>query len=204
MGRAISGTVVALALALAGCGGEDEADAPVRPKLPAELAAALAYESDQIAASLAEGRECAAHRQAQALRAHVGDAVGSGQVPPTLGREMSAAASSLDDGIVCEPAPPPAPEPKKEEPVSGPCEQLEEQLAELEAQVEKAKEQEKAAHGQDKQAAKDLREQYEEQSRQLEEQLRFQCAELEGGGSEEGFVPPGQQDGHPGNGNGRD
>jgi hypothetical protein len=194
MGRAISGTVLALALALAACGGEDEADKPVRPKLPAELATALAYESDQIAASLAEGRECAAHRQAQALRAHVGDAVGSGQVPPALGREMSAAASSLDDGIVCEPPPPPAPEPepKEKKPVATPCEQLEGQLAQLEAQAEQAKAQEEAAQGQDKQAAKDLREQYEEQAKQLEDQLRFQCEELEGGGSDEGFVPPGQ------------
>jgi len=65
--------LLTFALALAGCGGDDEADAPVRPKLSAELAAAFAYESDQIAASLSAGRECAAHRQAQALRAHVGD-----------------------------------------------------------------------------------------------------------------------------------
>jgi outer membrane murein-binding lipoprotein Lpp len=202
MGRAILGTVVGLALALAGCGGDDEADAPPRPKLPAELAAALAYESDQIAATLAEGRECAAHRQAQALRAHVGDAVGSGQVPPALGREMSAAASSLDDGIVCEPPPPPAPEPEpKEKPAATPCEQLSAQLAQLEAQVEQAKEQEKAAHGPDKQAAKDAREQLEDQAKQLEDQIRFQCEELEGGGSEENVVPPGQQTGHPGNGN---
>ena len=200
MGRAIPGTVVALTLALSACGADDEAREPAGPKLPPALATALAAQSDQIAENLAAGDECAADLQAQAMRAHVGDAVGSSQVPPTLGREMSAAARSLDDGIVCEPAPPPAPEPepKEKKPAATPCEQLSAQLAQLEAQVEQAKEREKAAHGQDKQAAKELKKQYEEQAKQL----RFQCAELEGGGSEEGFVPPGQQDGHPGNGNG--
>ena len=191
MGRAILGTVVALAIALAGCGGDDEADAPAQPKLPAELADALAYESDQIAASLAEGRECAAHRQAQALRAHVGDAVGSGKVPPSLGREMSAAATSLDDGIVCEPPPPPEPEP---EPAPTACEQLEAQLDQLKAQAEQLK--------QGGPGSEEMKKQLEEQAKQVEDQLRFQCEELEGGGSEEGFVPPGQQDGGPGNGRG--
>lgn len=194
MGRAIFGTVVALTLALAGCGGEDEADPPAtaQPKLPAELAVALAAQSDQIADNLAAGDECAADLQAQALRAQVEDAVGGPEVPPALGREMSAAAGTLDDGIQCEPAPAPAPEPKpkpKPKPVAtpNPCEQLE-------AQLEQAEEQEEAAHGPDKKAAKDLK-------KQLEEQLRFQCEEHQGGGSDE-FVPPGHQDGGPGNGRG--
>ena len=146
-------------LALAGCGGDDEADAPVRPKLPAELAAALAYESDQISASLAAGRECAGapikRRRCEPTSATRSAAARS---RPPSAAEMNAAATSLDDGIVCEPAPPPAPEPKPEaqggHPVSptDPC-------AQLEAQVEQAKEQEKATHGPDKEAAKDVREQ---------------------------------------------
>ena len=191
MGRAIPGAVVALTLALAGCGGGEDEAAPKRPKLPAATATALAAESDQIAENLAAGDECAADLRARALRAHVGDAVASGEVSIALGREMSAAARSLDQGITCEPAPPPAPEPKPKKepaPVADPCTQLE-------AQIEQAKEQEKAAHGPDKQAAKDAKE-------QLEEQFKFQCEEHQGGGSEEGgggegggeegFVPPGQ------------
>jgi hypothetical protein len=198
MGRGVTATIVAAALAVSGCGGDDDSDEPKQPKLPGELAAALALESDRIAESLAAGRECAAHRQAQALRAHVGDAVGSGEVPPELGREMSAAASSLGDGIVCEPAPPPAPEPEVTQPVADPCEQLAEQFDQL---TEQAEEGDPA-----------LREQFEEQARALGEQLRFQCEEHLGGGSEEdgsgppgqadGFVPPGHQGDGPGNGQG--
>jgi hypothetical protein len=182
MGRAALATIVAGTLVLAGCGGDEQESEPEPPSLPADLATALSVESDRIGESLAAGRECAAHRQAQALRAHVGDAIGRGDVPPALARQMSAAASSLSDGIVCEPAPPPAPEPEVEQQPADPCEQLADQFDQL---TEQAEEGDPA-----------LREQLEEQARALGEQLRFQCEEHLGGGDEEdGFVPPGQDDG---------
>jgi hypothetical protein len=207
MGRAISGTVVALAFAIAGCGGDEEPSEPKQPKLPPELAATLAAQSDQIAENLAAGEECAAYLQAQALRAQVGDAVASGVVPPSLGREMSAGASSLSDGIQCEPdQQPPAETQETTAPPPTECEQIMAQLTQLRTQWEQAKQQEKAAHGQDKKAAKDLQKQLEDQAEPLIEQFRDQCDGEEGeppgfGGDEQ--APPGQGGDSPGRGDGR-
>jgi hypothetical protein len=167
IGRGIVATLVAVAtLAVPGCGGDDDADEPKRPRLPADLATALALESDRIAESLAAGQECAAHRQAQALRAHVGDAVGRGDVAPALGREMSEGASALAEGIECEPAPPPEPEPA---PAPTDCEAIVAQIEQLEQQAE---EQGGGAFA-------------GELMRQLREQLEAQCEGEDGDGEEE-------------------
>ena len=111
MGRATLLAAAAVAAALAGCGDDEETAPP--PQLPRQVSAALAAESESIAQSLEAGDECSALRQAQALRAHVGDAVSSGEVPPRLAVEMSEAAQSLADGIECEPAPPEPAEPQQ-------------------------------------------------------------------------------------------
>jgi hypothetical protein len=180
MGRGALATIIAAALVLAGCGEDEPESEPKPPSLPAELATALAVESDRIGESLAAGRECAAHRQAQALRAHVGDAVGSGDVPPELGREISAGATALADGISCEPTPPQP----VEQPEPTDCEQIIDQLSGL----------------------RDLGEPPDEQLEPLLELFRVQCDGEDLPEGIEGLFPDGDGsgDGGPGDGFGGD
>jgi hypothetical protein len=120
---------------------------------------------------------------------------------------MSAAATSLNDGITCEPAPKPA------APTLTGCEQIIAQLSQLRMQWEQAEAQEEAAHGQDKKAAKDLMKQLEDQAQPLLEQFRDQCDGEEGDGPGlDGFpgsdggdsFGPGNSDHSNGRGNGGD
>ncbi|MGH3023204.1 MAG: hypothetical protein ACRDNI_06065 [Gaiellaceae bacterium] len=86
------------ALALAGCGGEEDA-AP--ETLPAGVAEALAQASDEVAASLEAGDGCAAAKEAAELRDAALAAVEDGRVPGDLVEPLLGAVERLEGQIVC-------------------------------------------------------------------------------------------------------
>jgi hypothetical protein len=202
MARATLIAAAAVAAVLAGCGGDEEPQRE-RPKLPRQVAAALATESEDIAQALDAGEDCAAHRKAQALRAHIGDTVSGGQVPPKLGVEMGEAAETLADAIECEPAPPQPTEPQptttqETTPALTGCEAIAAQLEQLKRQDEQTKQ------GPGGPVGKELKKRLKEQAKDLEQQLKQQCGE--GDGDEEdgpedsenapgGGPPPGRGNG---------
>jgi hypothetical protein len=91
----------ALALSLAGCGGEQES--PDTARLDPAVAERLAGRSEDVAAALDSGDGCGAVEQADALRAELREA----SVPTPVRREIER--TLADAQLVC--APPPAPLP---------------------------------------------------------------------------------------------
>ena len=81
---------------MASCGGGGTRAAPP-PKLPHELASALARQADAVAASLERGNACAARAEAERLRRAV--TAGIGEVPGALQEDLSAGANILLDKI---------------------------------------------------------------------------------------------------------
>jgi hypothetical protein len=107
--RLVSSTacsVFALALALAGCGGGDEA----RPTLPPDVGAALEAQATDVEEALAAGDATQARAEADELVAAVRDAIDRGDVPATLRGELLDATERLAS-LVPEPEPPASPPP---------------------------------------------------------------------------------------------
>ena len=97
-----------VAVALAGCGGDesasDETATAAAPTLPRALAEELALASDEVAELLAAGDGCAASERAADLRERTLAAVESGNVPAALEQPLVSAVEGLATRIVCEPA----------------------------------------------------------------------------------------------------
>jgi hypothetical protein len=98
------GAALVAALCLAGCGGGADLPAPVRPKLPAELATQLAERSDRVAAALAAGDACGALGEATALQQATVQAINARQVPAALQEDLSGTVNDLAGRIHCVPA----------------------------------------------------------------------------------------------------
>jgi hypothetical protein len=97
-----------VAVALAGCGGDDsasnETQTSAAPTLSAALAEELALVSDDVAELVEAGDSCAASERVADLRERTLAAVENGDVPPALEQPLVAAVEALESQIVCEPA----------------------------------------------------------------------------------------------------
>ena len=86
------------ALALAGCGGGDNAAPPPKPpRIPAAVAQRLATEADRVA-TLAPG-SCEARDAAARLRADVIASIGRREIPPRYQEPLMSAANSLAERL---------------------------------------------------------------------------------------------------------
>jgi hypothetical protein len=107
-GGRVSAAALVVAVALAGCGGDERAsnatDTAAAPTLPRTLAEELALASDDVAELLEAGDGCAASERAADLREHALAAVESGDVPAALEEPLVTAVEGLAARIVCEPA----------------------------------------------------------------------------------------------------
>jgi hypothetical protein len=107
-GGRVSAAALVVALALAGCGGDDRAsnatETAAAPTLPRALAEELALASDDVAELLEAGDGCAASERAADLRERALAAVESGDVPAALEEPLVTTVEGLAARIVCEPA----------------------------------------------------------------------------------------------------
>lgn len=138
--------VFACALALAGCGGGDEA-AP--PTLPPGVAEGLATQSESVAELLDAGETCGAAQEADDLVAAVESAIASGEVPVAFRASLRETAVELQNEINC---------PTSDEGRQQDCDALEEEKRALEETLKDTK-------------GKGRKRQLEEQIRTLEEQI---------------------------------
>ena len=99
--------LLACAVVLAGCGGAVHNATPA-PRLPRVPAHAWANQSDAVAAALAAGDSCTAHRRAAALRSEVIAAVNDGKIPERFLEPLTSAVYDLAGRITCRPPPAPA------------------------------------------------------------------------------------------------
>ena len=93
--------LLALAAALAGCGGT-RASAP-EPKLPAPLAARLATYADETSRLASAGDACGARVQALALQHATVDAINAHRVPGPLQEPLQTSANELVNRLACTP-----------------------------------------------------------------------------------------------------
>jgi hypothetical protein len=85
-----------LAVALAGCGGDDSRDSQASgPKIERATAEHLADLSDRVAGDLDRGDSCAASRAAAELRSAVTDAINTGKVPDLYLEELSGVTNEI-------------------------------------------------------------------------------------------------------------
>jgi hypothetical protein len=101
-------------LALAGCGGEGDAQRD-EPRIEPSAATALADASDEVARLIGEGRVCDAAHKADELVDATRTEIEEGSVPPALAMELETNARALQDQVNCDAAPPPPPPPPDEE-----------------------------------------------------------------------------------------
>jgi hypothetical protein len=105
----------AVALALAGCGGDGgrgSAEPRVQgPRIEGSLADSLAARSDEVARRLENGDPCGARAEADALRNDLIAAVNEQRLPQAYLEDLTAAVNELAEGIPCQPPPPPPPPP---------------------------------------------------------------------------------------------
>ena len=137
----------ACALALAGCGGGDEA-AP--PTLPTGVADGLATQSESVAETLAAGDTCGAAQEADELVAAVEAAIASSEVPVAFRASLRETAVELQNEINC---PPPAEDQQPD------CDALDEEKKALEEELKDTK-------------GKGRKRKLEEQIQALEEQIQ--------------------------------
>jgi hypothetical protein len=98
------GSLLACALAIAGCGsGADERAAAPPPRLPSALAGRLAHASDSIAAALDAGDGCSALTLARALQQQTIAAINAHQVAAPLQEPLQASVNDLVGRIQCVP-----------------------------------------------------------------------------------------------------
>jgi phage shock protein A len=119
---------ILLALALAGCGGEQTS---TEAAIPDAVAQDLADQADAIAATYESGDECGAAQQADALNAAVISAINAGKIPAELQETLQGTANELVDTINC---PEPTTTGEQQD-----CDQLEEQKKALEEEKKAAK-----------------------------------------------------------------
>jgi hypothetical protein len=108
----VSSTLAALlfALVVAGCGGGNGGEREqVEPRLPLQLAAELAEQSDVVAERLEANDPCGARAEAEALQQRTITAVNDGRVPPRYQEELTSTVGALLASIECAPAEPPPP-----------------------------------------------------------------------------------------------
>jgi hypothetical protein len=101
----ITPALAILALA-AGCGGTTAAPPPAPPGLEPRVAAPLANRADSVAAALERGDGCTARSEAAKLQQQAIGAVNTGDVPPALQEELTAAVNRVAARIECVPPPP--------------------------------------------------------------------------------------------------
>jgi hypothetical protein len=89
-----SASILAAAVAAAGCGGSHRA-APPRPTLPPALAQRLATLSETVATKLDTGDPCGANAKAKELQQQATAAIARGEVPPPLRSPLLSAAGDL-------------------------------------------------------------------------------------------------------------
>jgi hypothetical protein len=98
----------AAAIVVAGCGSSQQP----APKLPHDLGASLAAQTDQIAAAADRGDPCTALSLARGLQSSVIAAINAHRVPGDLQEPLQTAANGLVHQLHCvQPAPPPPPPP---------------------------------------------------------------------------------------------
>jgi hypothetical protein len=93
------------ALSLTGCGARQERLPPPQPKLPADIASALAEQSDAVAAALDSGDACRALDQAERLQQESIAAINSRRVPALFQEPLTARVNELVARIECIPPP---------------------------------------------------------------------------------------------------
>ena len=98
--------VVIASTVLAGCGSSGHESSPPSPKLPAQPAAQLAQESDQVAATLDAGDACGALAKARQLQTDTIRLINAGQVPGPFQEQLGSAVTDLVGRIRCVPSPP--------------------------------------------------------------------------------------------------
>ena len=106
-------TACSAALALAGCGGQDEREPEVEgPRIERAIANELADLSDDVADRLEGGDSCGAAESAAQLRERLTAAINEGKVPEAYLEELSGAANELELGVpnCIDKAPPPPPD----------------------------------------------------------------------------------------------
>lgn len=104
-------TACSAALALAGCGGQEEQEPEVAgPRIEQATANELADLSDEVADRLDSGDSCGAAESAALLRERLTAAINEGKVPEAYLEELSGAANELELGVPSCNAPPPPPD----------------------------------------------------------------------------------------------
>jgi hypothetical protein len=106
-------TACSAALALAGCGGQDEREPEVAgPRIERATANELADLSDDVADRLEGGDPCGAAESAAQLRERLTAAINEGKVPEAYLEELSGAANELELGVpnCIDKLPPPPPD----------------------------------------------------------------------------------------------
>jgi hypothetical protein len=132
-------SALALALALAGCGGSsDGREQAPPPSLPADLGAFFVQETEEVTAALEAGEPEIARGEALELRQLVQAEIGAGRVPRALRAPLLAAVDRLIASIEvpAEPPPPPPPAPEPPPTETGACAELEQQKEALEAELD--------------------------------------------------------------------
>jgi hypothetical protein len=97
------GAALAAALCLAGCGSGAERHAAPQPKLPRQLASALAQQSDAVATALEAGDGCRARQLAASLQQQTIAAVNTGRVPAPFLEPLQDRVNDLSSRIECTP-----------------------------------------------------------------------------------------------------
>jgi hypothetical protein len=106
-------TVCSAALALAGCGGQEQAETEVEgPRIERAIAHELAELSDEVADQLESGDSCGAAQSAAQLRERLTTAINEGKVPEAYLEELSGATNELELAVpkCIDKAPPPPPD----------------------------------------------------------------------------------------------
>ena len=99
-----------VAVALAGCGGDEEQAEPevVGPRIEQPIATELADLSDEVARQLESGDPCGARESAARLREGVTAAINEGKVPEVYLEDLSGLANEIEAQIPeCAETPPP-------------------------------------------------------------------------------------------------
>ena len=101
------------ALALAGCGGQEQAETEVEgPRIERAIAHELAELSDEVADQLESGDSCGAAESAAQLRERLTAAINEGKVPEAYLEELSGATNELELAVpkCIDKVPPPPPD----------------------------------------------------------------------------------------------
>lgn len=96
--------LVLLAAVAAGCGGGG-GESSATPRLPAQVADALAERSDVVARRLESGDACGARAEAEALQSDTIAAVNAGRIPARYQEDLVSSVAVLVDSIECVPPP---------------------------------------------------------------------------------------------------